>query len=214
MSALLILALAAQAAMLPVEDLEKDNAVNAIGQALDDRLSVRGGTVTGRVDFKSSGTFSGSMTVAGATAANGTLTVGGVSTFNSSATFNGPATFVSTMTLSTNSGAVPASGGVFKDTLVSAWASFDTTGTAEVVADAVNVTSLTHVATGVTTLSFTTAMAHTNYVVLCTCYRAGESRNNCGLRAFSTSEITVGCDDTAGTVIDTTKMSVVVIGGW
>lgn len=61
--------------MLPVEDLEKDGAVNAIHQGLDDKFSVRGGTVTGDSFFTEPVSNSGTLSQTGAATFTSSVTI-------------------------------------------------------------------------------------------------------------------------------------------
>lgn len=70
---------------VPVEDITKPGALQAIQQSFDDKFSVRGGTITGHTNLSST-TVNDSLSVDGAVDLNSTVNVDGAATFSSSFT--------------------------------------------------------------------------------------------------------------------------------
>jgi len=74
---MLAMSVSAQMDTLPVEKVDKEKAPQAIQQALDDKFSMRGGTVTGRVSFIQDVDMQEDLTVVGDIIASSDLSVTG-----------------------------------------------------------------------------------------------------------------------------------------
>lgn len=74
---------------LPIEDLKKEGALQGLHQALDDRFSTGGGTITGSVNLGSSVTIANTWTQNGPAIFYGSATFNTPVVLNASTTFNG-----------------------------------------------------------------------------------------------------------------------------
>ena len=229
---------ASQSGSIPVAQIDANftvvaNAVNGIGNGTNalSNVSITGGTITNAtisglaadITVSDGGTGLGSLTSGGALTGNGTGSVivvapgasGNVLTSNGTAFISqagGLPTQLSGGVLTSNGSAAVFS----RDSTVRARATFTNGGntTPTLGTGSVNIASATRTGTGQYTITFSAALASSNYQVFALAYNATYASLVCGVSSKSTGTFSLGTYVATVGFVDFNSLDIIVFGGF
>ena len=169
-------------------------------------FSVAGGSVTlgGRLNLGAAGIKwpDGTITTT-PPSANGAV-------LSATQTFSGANTFTNGVKVTAAAPATPDTNTLYGETFPKAWIQWDMS--TDVIAADFGVSSITDDSFGRDTINFANAFPSANYAVAGSCHRSNETRQGMGHGSMTTTSILVGCDDTGGSMVESTKATLIILG--